>query len=98
MFTRIAPIFAVAYWVSVHSAQFGAQIPTRSPLAMPISIRPSASASTSAASSAYVQRRTEPLPPARSTRASRSPNARTAASKLPPIVSPSSGVTDSPDE
>jgi len=24
MFTPIAPIFAVAYWVSVHSAQFGA--------------------------------------------------------------------------
>ena len=28
MLTRIAPILAVAYWVSVHSAQLGAQIPT----------------------------------------------------------------------
>ena len=35
MLTRIAPILAVAYWVRVHSAQFGAQIPTRSPLVMP---------------------------------------------------------------
>ena len=52
MFTRIAPIFAVAYWVRVHSAQFGAQMPTRSPLTMPISSNPRASASTSAASSA----------------------------------------------
>ncbi len=52
MFTRIAPILAVAYWVMVHSAQFGAQMPTRSPLPMPIPSRPSASASTSAASSA----------------------------------------------
>ena len=52
MFTRIAPIFAVAYWVSVHSAQFGAQMPTRSPLTMPISSNPRASASVSAASSA----------------------------------------------
>ena len=32
MLTRIAPILAVAYCTSVHSAQFGAQMPTRSPL------------------------------------------------------------------
>ena len=64
------------------------------PRAMPISSNPSASASTSPASSAYVHRR----PVGRSTSASRSPNARTVASKLPPIVSPSSGVADSPDE
>ena len=94
MFTRIAPIFAVAYWVSVHSAQFGAQMPTRSPLAMPVPSNPSASASTSAASSAYVHRRLAD----RSTSASRSPNARTVASKLPPIVSPSIDVADSEDE
>ena len=31
MFTRIAPILAVAYWTSTHSAQFGDQMPTRSP-------------------------------------------------------------------
>ena len=35
MLTRIAPSLAVAYWVRVHSAQFGAQMPTRSPLPMP---------------------------------------------------------------
>ena len=35
MLTRIAPILAVAYWVTVHSARFGDQMPTRSPLAMP---------------------------------------------------------------
>ncbi len=52
MFTRIAPILAVAYWVNVHSAQFGAQMPTRSPLVIPAASRPRASASTSAASSA----------------------------------------------
>src|SRR5579871_4341399 len=40
MLTRIAPILAVAYWVSTHSAQFGAQMPTRSPLPMPASSSP----------------------------------------------------------
>ena len=44
--------FAVAYWVNTHSAQFGAQMPTRSPLAIPRSSRPRARASISAASSA----------------------------------------------
>ena len=29
--TRIAPTRAVAYWITTHSAQFGAQMPTRSP-------------------------------------------------------------------
>ena len=52
MLTRIAPILAVAYWVSTHSAQFGAQMPTRSPTVIAGASRPSASASTSAASSA----------------------------------------------
>ena len=33
--TRIAPILAVAYCAIVHSAQFGAHMPTRSPFAMP---------------------------------------------------------------
>src|SRR6476619_3603021 len=31
----IAPTFAVAYCTIVHSAQLGAQMPTRSPFAMP---------------------------------------------------------------
>ena len=35
MLTRIAPIFAVANCTRVHSAQFGAQMPTRSPFSMP---------------------------------------------------------------
>ena len=32
MLTRIAPSFAVANWTNAHSAQLGAQMPTRSPL------------------------------------------------------------------
>jgi hypothetical protein len=51
MLTRMAPIFAVAYWRNVHSARFGDQIPTRSPLPMPCATSPSASALTSPASS-----------------------------------------------
>jgi hypothetical protein len=51
-FTTIAPIFAVAYCTSVHSAQFGAQMPTRSPFATSAAISPRASAFTSASSSA----------------------------------------------
>ena len=47
MVTRIAPIFAVAYWVISHSGQFGAQIPTRSPLPIPTTSSPCAIASTS---------------------------------------------------
>jgi len=50
MLTRIAPILAVAYWTITHSAQLGAQMPTRSPLRTPSSSRPSATVSTSAAS------------------------------------------------
>ena len=38
--TSTAPIFAVAYWTIVHSAQFGDQMPTRSPLAMPAAMSP----------------------------------------------------------
>ena len=71
--TRIAPIFAVAYCVIVHSAQFGDHMPTRSPLVMPARTRPMASASTSRFSSAQVQRR----PVANSTSASRSAYAAT---------------------
>lgn len=51
MLTRIAPMRAVAYWSSVHSAQFGAQIPMRSPAAMPFASSPLARASTSVSSS-----------------------------------------------
>ena len=92
MLTRTAPILAVAYWVSVHSAQFGDQIPTRSPLPMPARTSPIASASTSASSSAQVQRR----PLATSTSASRSGCAATVRSKFSPMVSSSSGVSVSP--
>src|SRR4029079_16493041 len=67
----------------VHSAQFGAQTPTRSPVAMPAPIRPRASASTSRLSSSYVQRR----PVANSTSASLPPYAATVRSKFSPIVS-----------
>ena len=35
MLTRMIPAFAVAYWTSAHSAQFGLQIPTRSPGSIP---------------------------------------------------------------
>ena len=82
MLTRIAPTLAVAYWVSTHSAQFGAQMPTRSPLPMPAPTSPRASRSTSAPSSAYVIR----MPVARSTSASRSGNRATVASRLSPMV------------
>ena len=40
MLTRIAPMRAVAYWVRNHSAQLGAQMPTRSPLATPRAEQP----------------------------------------------------------
>jgi len=52
MLTRMAPILAVAYWVIVHSAQFGAQMPTRSPLTMPRAINPRATTSTSSSKAA----------------------------------------------
>src|SRR6476659_6558774 len=56
MLTRIAPIFAVANWTMVHSAQFGAQMPTRSPFSMPAATKPQAATSTSRFSSAQVHR------------------------------------------
>ena len=51
MLTRIAPIFAVAYCTKAHSAQFGAQMPTRSPFRTPSASSPRAHASTSATNS-----------------------------------------------
>ena len=43
MLTRMIPAFAVAYWTSAHSAQFGLQMPTRSPGSTPAAIeRPGA--------------------------------------------------------
>ncbi len=51
MVTRIAPSFAVPYWTKTHSAQLGAQMPTRSPVPTPRASRPSAQASTSVTSS-----------------------------------------------
>ena len=92
MLTSTAPILAVANWISVHSGQFGAQIPTRSPFPIPRFSNPTATASTSRLSSAYVHRR----PEGRSTRASRSPWAATVRSKLSPIVSPSIGASHTP--
>jgi hypothetical protein len=92
MVTRIAPSFAVPYWTSTHSAQFGAQMPTRSPFHTPIASNPSAQASTSATSSGYVQRR----PVAHSTSASASPTRAAVRSRLAPMVSPSSGRVEVP--
>src|SRR4051794_38619976 len=92
MLTRIAPILAVAYCTSVHSEQFGAQMPTRSPVRTPVAISARASRSTSARSSAYVHR----LPCATSTSASRSANRSAVASKLSPIVVSRRGVSVSP--
>src|SRR6185437_5620987 len=93
MVTRIAPIFAVAYWVNSHSAQFGAQIPTRSPLPIPAPSSPCASASISSCSCAYVHRRWL----AQSISASRLGQRVAARSKLSPIVSPSNPTLDTPD-
>ena len=56
MFTRIAPIRAVANCVSSHSARFGDQMPTRSPAATPSLSKPDARTSTSSANSRQVQR------------------------------------------
>ncbi|GAB2938427.1 hypothetical protein GCM10027203_44750 [Nonomuraea fastidiosa] len=84
---------AVAYCVSTHSAQFGAQMPTRSPLAMPRASRPSATSFTAASNSAYVHRR----PVAISTSASLSGCRATVRSRFAPIVSPSRGTSETPD-
>jgi hypothetical protein len=92
MLTRTAPILAVAYWTIVHSAQLGDQMPTRSPLPIPERTSPIASASTSRSSSAQVQRR----PVATSTSASRSAYVAAVRPKLAPMVSSSSGGSDSP--
>ena len=50
--TSTAPIRAVAYWTSTHSAQFGAQIPTRSPFSTPRATSPRATRSVASLSSA----------------------------------------------
>ena len=52
MFTRMAPICAVAYWATIHSALLALQMPTRLPFWTPRVIRPRATRSTSALSSA----------------------------------------------
>ena len=80
--TRMAPSLAVAYWVTVHSAQLGAQMPMRSPLASPTAINARASRSTSAPNAAYVHR----MPWARSISASRSPKRAIVASRLAEMV------------
>ena len=87
MLTRMTPSRAVAYWVSVHSAQLGAQTPSRSPLVSPAASSPPATRLTAASNSRYVQRR----PVAHSTSASRSPNRATVRVRLAPMVSSSSG-------
>src|SRR3954463_13972169 len=92
MLTRIAPSLAVPYCTNAHSAQFGAQMPTRSPLRTPRSSRPRAQASTSATNSGKVQRR----PGRNPTSASRSPTRAAVRSRLAPMVSPSSGTVEVP--
>jgi hypothetical protein len=87
------PAFAVAYWVSTHSAQLGAQMPSRSPLASPAASSPRASASTCSFSAAYVSRTSW----WRTTSASRSPKRATVRSRFSPIVSPISGLVATPD-
>ncbi len=52
MLTSTSPAFAVANWVTTHSEQFGAQMPTRSPGTSPSASRPAANASTRASNSA----------------------------------------------
>ena len=92
MLTRIAPTRAVANCTTTHSAQFGAQMPTRSPFSTPAASRPRAHRSTWASSSAYVQR----TPCARETSASRAPCSETIAFHISPIVSPRSGTSETP--
>lgn len=52
MFTMMAPMRAVAYWVSTHSGQLTAQMPTRSPVVTPLASSPRATSSTAAPNSA----------------------------------------------
>jgi hypothetical protein len=52
MFTRIAPIFAVANCTTTHSKQFGDQMPTRSSFSTPASMSPHATRFTAASNSA----------------------------------------------
>ena len=92
MFTSTAPTFAVAYWTRTHSAQFGAQMPTRSPASIPAASRPRASRFTAASSSAYDIR----IPWWRLTSASRSGKRATVRSRSAPMVWPSSGVSHAP--
>ena len=54
MLTRMIPAFAVAYWTSAHSAQFGLQIPTRSPGSMPAAMNARAQRSTASPNCEYV--------------------------------------------
>ena len=91
--TRIAPIFAVAYWVERPLGAVGRPHADAVALADPgARSGRCASASTSRSSSAQVQRR----PVANSTSASRSGWAATVRSKLSPIVCSSSGGSSSP--
>ncbi len=83
---------AVANCVSVHSAEFGAQIPTRSPVTSPASRSARARSSTAASSCAHDHRRDD------ATSTSASPSACSPAVRRSawPIVSSSSGTSVGP--
>jgi len=72
MFTKIKPALAAAYWVMVHSTQFGAQIPMRSPGFKFSESKPCANPIARASNCANVQAprltRSTPPPPGRAKR------------------------------
>jgi hypothetical protein len=80
--TRIAPIRAVAYCTTIHSARFGDQMPTRSPGTTPRSSSPLATLSTWEQSSSYVRRTSC----SRETTASLEPKRRLVDVRVWPIV------------
>src|SRR5687767_1706795 len=92
MLTRTMPAFAVANCVSAHSAQFGAQMPTRSPTSSPAVMNARASRSAVASSSAYVMR----VPWWREMSAGWPGSSRAMRSRSAPIVSPMSGFDPMP--
>ncbi len=92
MFTRIAPMRAVANCVSSHSLRFGDQMPTRSPLRMPSAARPAASTSISVANSRQVQRTCC----SRNTTAGRSGKRSAVSRRKRPIVASDSGTSVAP--
>ena len=92
MLTWIRPAFAVANCVKVHSAQLGAQMPTRSPGTRPSASSPAARRSTRRPNSAKVQR----IPCSHETSASTSGQRAIARSSTAPMVSSISAGAVSP--